>query len=55
MSASAALAAPPARLPASVSRGLMGLVLPAGLLALWRYASSHAWLPPQILPSPGEV
>jgi sulfonate transport system permease protein len=36
-------------------RGITAVLLPLSLLALWSVSAHYGWLPPQILPSPGEV
>ena len=36
-------------------RGLLGWLAPAAMFLLWWVASSHEWMPPQILPSPALV
>lgn len=38
-----------------IARGLLGAALPLSLFALWRLATAHEWVAPQILPAPGLV
>jgi sulfonate transport system permease protein len=45
----------PADLPAPLRRLLLGLAVPAGLVALWQWAAVQGWVAPQILPAPALV
>ncbi|MGL4286975.1 MAG: ABC transporter permease [Phreatobacter sp.] len=42
-------------LPRPLANALVGLIVPAALLALWGLAAARGWLPPQILPEPSQV
>jgi sulfonate transport system permease protein len=48
----AAIPAPPSL---SIPPAIIALLFPLALLALWSVSAHFGWLPPQILPSPGEV
>jgi sulfonate transport system permease protein len=39
----------------SIPSGLIALLFPLGMLAVWSVSARYGWLPPQILPSPLEV
>jgi sulfonate transport system permease protein len=39
----------------SVPAAVIALLFPLALLALWSASARFGWLPPQVLPSPGEV
>jgi sulfonate transport system permease protein len=39
----------------TIPPAVIALVFPLALLALWFISARFGWLPPQILPSPGEV
>jgi sulfonate transport system permease protein len=49
-----AVARPAATWPA-IPPAVIALLFPIALLALWSVSALFGWLPPQILPSPGEV
>ncbi|MGD0107204.1 MAG: ABC transporter permease [Rhodopila sp.] len=49
------VAAIPAPAWPSVPPAVIALLFPLALLALWSVSARFGWLPPQILPSPGEV
>jgi sulfonate transport system permease protein len=49
------VAAIPAPAWPSVPPAIIALLFPLALLALWSVSARFGWLPPQILPSPGEV
>jgi sulfonate transport system permease protein len=49
------VAAIPAPVWPSVPPAIIALLFPLALFALWSVSARSGWLPPQILPSPGEV
>jgi sulfonate transport system permease protein len=42
-------------LPRPLVNSLIGFIVPAALLGFWSLAAARGWLPPQILPEPGQV
>src|ERR1700710_845198 len=49
------IAAIPAPAWPSIPPAIVALLFPLAALALWSVSARFGWLPPQILPSPGEV